>query len=75
VQEANDPPSSLHSKVFPAAVVSVARKVKLAERLCTVPVGKVSMTVFGGVVSTVQFAIVGVGSVWPPASVARTWKE
>ena len=63
------PPSSVQPKVEP---VSVALNAKLADAEPTVPVGPASIVVSGGVVSTVQVRLAGLGSVLPAGSVAAT---
>jgi hypothetical protein len=68
---ANGAVSSEHSKVDP---VSVAENVKVADVLAVRPFGPESIVVSGGVTSTVQEWVAGVGSVFPARSVARTSK-
>ena len=63
------PPSSVQPKVEP---VSVALKAKVAVSEVAMPDGPASIVVSGGVVSTVQVRLAGVGSVLPAGSVART---
>ena len=52
----------------------MAAKLKLALLLVLMAGGAAVMVVSGGVVSTVQVKLAGVGSALPAASVARTWK-
>jgi hypothetical protein len=66
----NPLPSSWHWKVL----VSVAWNVKVALVLLVGETGMLSMIVSGGVVSTVQVKLAGVGSVLPALSIALTWK-
>jgi hypothetical protein len=63
-------PSKLQVKVDPP-IVDV--KLKLAEVLDTEPVGPAVIVVSGGAI-TVQVRLVGVASIFPAVSVARTWK-
>ena len=63
------PPSSVQPKVEP---VSVALKAKVAVSEVAMPDGPASIVVSGGVVSTVQIRLAGLGSVLPAGSVART---
>ena len=66
----HDPLSSLLWNVTP-----VSFEVKLTEAVVeeTFPEGAAVMVVFGREVSTVQVALAGELSVFPAASVARTW--
>ena len=65
------PPSSRHSKVEPP---SLAENSKLGASSLDGSAGTSSKDVFGAAVSTVHVWEAGVASVWPAASVARTWK-
>ena len=66
----HDPLSSFLWKVTP-----VSFEVKVTEAVVeeTFPEGAAVIVVFGAVVSTVQVALAGDASVFPAASVARTW--
>ena len=65
-----DPLSSFLWKVTPDSF-----EVKLTEAVVeeTFPEGAAVIVVLGAAVSTVQEALAGVASVFPAASVARTW--
>ncbi len=69
VQAANAPASTRHWKVDPA---SVAVKENVGVLSLVVPVGPAVIVVSGGVVSTLNARLAGVGSVLPAVSVART---
>ena len=69
LHEPQAPPSTRHSNVEP---VSVAVNENVGVLSVVVPVGPAVIVVSGGVVSTVNDRLAGVGSVLPAASVART---
>src|SRR5688500_15260330 len=64
-------PSSEHSKVEPD---SFAEKMKITLASVVVATGPESIVVSGGVASTIQVALAGVGSVFSDRSTARTLK-
>ena len=66
----NAPASSAHSKLAPGSLLNT----KLAAALLLSAFGPEVMVVSGGVVSTVQEYVAGLGSVLPAVSLARTWK-
>jgi hypothetical protein len=70
VHDLNAAPSTLHSNVEP---VSLEEKPNCGVGLVVSPLGPESMDVSGGPVSTVKDALAGVASVFPAASLARTW--
>jgi uncharacterized cupredoxin-like copper-binding protein len=71
LQLTNDPVFSRHWNVEP---VSVELKVNVTLVALMTPVGPLRIDVSGGVASTVQLRVAGVGSTFPTASMARTLK-
>ena len=70
LQVANSAASRRHSKLAPASL----EKVKVGVSSLVGPAGPPSIAVSGACVSTVHVRLAGDPSVFPAASVARTWK-
>jgi len=71
VQLTNDPVFNWHWNV---ELVSVEVNVNVTPVTLITPVGPLRIVVFGGVASTVQVRVAGVGSMFPTVSMARTSK-